>query len=88
MNEKELENLLKDEGFSGIFAHTDRPDAYYPDHTHSGVTAHIVLEGEITMRGEGVTKTYKAGERFDVPAGSVHSARIGPSGCRYMIGGK
>lgn len=88
MNEKELEKLLKDEGFSGIFAHTDGPDAYYPEHTHSGITAHIVLEGEITVSSQGGTKTYRAGERFDVPASSVHSARIGPSGCRYMIGEK
>ena len=88
MNEKELENLLKGEGFSGIFIHTDAPDAYYPEHTHSGVTAHIVLQGEITVSSEGVTKTYRAGERFDVPRDAVHSARVGPSGCRYMIGGK
>jgi len=88
MNEKEFEILLKDEGFSGIFVHTDRPGAIYPDHTHSGVTAHIVLEGEITVSSEGTTKTYRAGDRFDVPAGSVHSAAIGSSGCRYMIGEK
>ena len=88
MNEKELENLLKEEGFSGIFVHTDRPGAYYPDHTHNGVTAHIVLEGEITVSSGGTAKTYKPGERFDVPAGAVHSATIGPGGCRYMIGEK
>ena len=88
MNERELENMLKDEGFSGIFIHRDRPDAYYPDHTHPGVTAHIVLEGEITLSSEGNIKTYRAGERFDVPRGSVHSARVGSSGCRYMIGEK
>lgn len=88
MNEKELESLLKDEGFSGIFVHTDRPGAHYPDHTHSGITAHIVLDGEITVSSEGSTKTYRVGERFDVPAGTVHSASIGPSGCRYMIGEK
>jgi len=88
MNEKELESLLEDEGFSGVFVHTDAPDAYYPEHTHGGVTAHIVLEGEITVSSEGVTKTYRAGERFDVPRGAVHSARIGLAGCRYMIGEK
>ena len=29
-----------------------------------------------------------AGERCDVPAGAVHSARMGPQGCRYLIGEK
>jgi len=88
MNERDLEKMLKEEGFSGIFIHRDSPNAYYPDHTHSGVTAHIVLEGEITLSSEGNTSTYRGGERFDVPKGTVHSARIGSSGCRYMIGEK
>jgi quercetin dioxygenase-like cupin family protein len=88
MNEKELEKKLLSEGFSGIFVHTDRPGARYPDHTHGGVTAHIVLEGEIKITSEGETATFGPGERFDVPAGAVHSAVVGPSGCRYMIGEK
>lgn len=88
MNEKELEKWLLAEGFSGIFVHRDGPGAGYPDHTHGGVTAHIVLEGEITITSEGVTVTYGPGERFDVPAGAVHSAVAGGSGCRYMIGEK
>ena len=88
MNEKELENKLRSEGFSGIFTHRDRPGAHYPDHTHSGITAHIVLEGEITVTSEGKTEKYGPSDRFDVPAGSVHSADIGPEGCRYMIGEK
>lgn len=88
MNEREFEEQLKGEGFSGIFVHRDSPDAFYPDHTHSGITAHIVLDGEITVTSEGQTKTYSSGERFDVPAGEIHSAQIGPQGCRYMIGEK
>jgi hypothetical protein len=32
--------------------------------------------------------TYLPGERFDVPAGAVHSAIIGPEGCLYVIGEK
>ncbi len=88
MDERELEAQLREEGFSGIFVHRDSPDAYYPDHTHTGITAHIVLEGEIIVTSEGQTLTYKTGDRFDVPAGEVHSAQIGPQGCRYMIGEK
>lgn len=88
MNEREFEEQLRAEGFSGIFVHRDSPGAFYPDHTHSGITAHIVLDGEITVTSEGQTTTYRPGERFDVPAGEVHSAQIGPGGCRYMIGEK
>lgn len=88
MTEKEFEEELRREGFSGIFIHRDSPNALYPNHTHSGITAHIVLEGEITVTSEGQTITYKAGDRFDVPSGEVHSATIGSKGCRYMIGEK
>ena len=34
------------------------------------------------------TFSYKAGDRFDVPANVVHRARIGPQGCVYMVGEK
>jgi mannose-6-phosphate isomerase-like protein (cupin superfamily) len=88
MDEKRCEEILRKEGFSGIFIHRDRPHAYYPDHTHRGITAHIVLEGRITVTSGGRTVTYGPGERFDVPAGALHSAKIGPEGCLYMIGEK
>ena len=96
MNEREWEKQLHHEGFGNIFVCRDRPNAYYPEHTHAGTTAHIVLEGEITITSEGIsegtsegtTRTFRAGERFDVPANAVHSARIGPAGCRYMVGEK
>jgi len=38
----------------------------------------------LTMGGQ--SHTYRVGERCDVPAGAVHSARMGPAGCRYLIG--
>jgi quercetin dioxygenase-like cupin family protein len=88
MTEKELEEKLETEGFSGIFVHRDSPNAYYPDHTHLGITAHIVLDGDITVTSEGKATTYESGQRFDVPAGEIHSANIGADGCRYMIGEK
>jgi anti-sigma factor ChrR (cupin superfamily) len=88
MKEMDFEKELLAEGFSRIFVHSDGPNAFYPDHTHKGITAHIVLEGGITVTSEGKTGTYGPGERFDVPAGAVHSAKIGPQGCRYMIGEK
>jgi hypothetical protein len=34
----------------------------------------------------GDVMTCNAGQRYDVPAGASHSARMGPQGCRYLIG--
>jgi hypothetical protein len=41
---------------------------------------------QLTM--DGAVKTYRVGERCDIPAGAVHSAKMGPQGCRYLIGEK
>jgi quercetin dioxygenase-like cupin family protein len=84
-----FERKLRQEGFRHVYVWQDAAHAFYADHTHPVDTAHIVLEGEMTLTCGGWTKTYKAGERPpDVPADAVHSARMGPSGCRYLIGEK
>ncbi|NIP29999.1 MAG: hypothetical protein GTO02_07255 [Candidatus Dadabacteria bacterium] len=88
MDDSKLIEILKNEGFTNIFIHSDPPNAYYDDHTHSKITAHIVLKGEITLNLESISTTYKPYSRFDVPAGQVHSANIGNDGCTYIIGEK
>ncbi len=89
MNTEELTAQLKREGFRRTYTWQDAPGAFYPEHTHPVDTAHIVLEGEMTLTCDGLTATFAAGERApDVPAGALHSARMGPRGCRYLIGEK
>ena len=87
-SENELAADLRAEGFSHTFVWQDRPNAFYNDHTHASLTAHIILDGEMTLTTLGSSTTYRAGERCDVPAGAVRSAKMGPSGCRYLIGEK
>ena len=84
----QLEKQLHAEGFHHTCVWQDGPNAHYGDHTHSGETAHIILDGEMSLTMAGESKTYRIGERCDVPASAVHSARMGPRGCRYLIGEK
>jgi hypothetical protein len=42
----------------------------------------------MTLTSGGKSQTYRVGERCDVDAGAVHSAKIGASGCRYLVGEK
>ena len=87
MDSAPFERQLREEGFRRVYVWTDGPGASYPDHTHAVDTAHIVLDGELTLTCGGDTRTYTSGERPpDVPAGAVHSARMGSTGCRYLIG--
>jgi quercetin dioxygenase-like cupin family protein len=84
-----LERQLRQEGFRHVYVWSDAPHAFYSDHVHPVDTAHIILDGEMTLTCGGATTAYTAGERPpDVPAGAVHSARMGPNGCRYLIGEK
>lgn len=87
-NPKSLEAQLKSDGFLHTYVWQDGPNVFYPDHTHAVETAHIILEGEMTLTQAGRARTYGMGERCDVPANAVHSAKMGPRGCRYMIGEK
>lgn len=88
MNLAQLEEQLHAEGFHHTYVWQDGPYAQYADHTHPGETAHIILEGEMTLTMNAESRTYHSGERCDVPAGAVHLARMGPNGCRYLIGEK
>ncbi len=88
MNLAALEKKLHGEGFGHTYIWQDGPDQCYAEHTHAVETAHIILEGEMTLTMDGQSTTYRAGERCDVPAGAVHAARMGPAGCRYLIGEK
>ena len=86
MNESELVSQLKREGFTHTYVWEDGPNVRYGNHTHAMKTAHIILQGEMTLTMNGVSKTYSMGERCDVPADTVHAAVMGPQGCRYLIG--
>jgi mannose-6-phosphate isomerase-like protein (cupin superfamily) len=83
---KSLEQQLHQEGFPHTYLWQDGPDAFYPDHTHATETAHIILDGEMTLTCGGETRTFVAGDRCDIPARAVHSARMGNRGCRYLVG--
>jgi mannose-6-phosphate isomerase-like protein (cupin superfamily) len=88
MDVAKLEQQLHAEGFRHTCIWQDGPNASYPDHAHAVETAHIILDGEMTLIMGGRSATYRAGERCDVPAAAVHAARMGPAGCRCLIGEK
>jgi mannose-6-phosphate isomerase-like protein (cupin superfamily) len=88
MDVGQLEARLHEEGFRHTYVWEDPSEVFYQDHRHPTLTAHIILSGEMKLTVSGESNTYYPGERCDVPAGAVHSARVGPRGCRYLIGEK
>lgn len=71
-------------------------NAYYPPHTHRGLTTHLIRRGSLTItypednagvnNGEVKKETFGVGARIDVPTGKLHEVWIGDEGCEYVIG--
>ena len=50
-------------------------DAELPEHEHADQIG-FILEGKIDLTVDGEKKTYSKGERYHIPAGVKHSAKI------------
>jgi quercetin dioxygenase-like cupin family protein len=66
--------LSQGTGHQIVFMEFDR-DVEVPTHSH-GAQWGIVLEGKIDLTIGGAQQTYVKGDRYFVPAGVEHSARI------------
>jgi quercetin dioxygenase-like cupin family protein len=77
---------LENEGFASVFEWTDPARTEYPEHAHEGKVSLFVTDGSITFDFEGTLKVLKAGDRFDVPTGKLHSAIVGDRGWVVVVG--
>ncbi|RLC32070.1 cupin domain-containing protein [Candidatus Woesebacteria bacterium] len=50
-------------------------DIELPEHSHESQWG-IVLDGKIDLTVDGIVKTYSKGDRYFIPAGVKHSAKI------------
>ncbi|KAK3330947.1 hypothetical protein B0H66DRAFT_82471 [Apodospora peruviana] len=89
-SQKPAEAEVRSWGFSHVFTWTDSPNSHYPPHTHSGLTTHLILKGELTITypedASPEKTTHGVGARIDVAAGRVHEVWVGKEGCTYVIG--
>ncbi|KAF5130749.1 hypothetical protein E5D57_007093 [Metarhizium anisopliae] len=71
----------------GLTSYCDS-NAHYPPHSHSGLTTHLVVAGEMTLwypnEPDREKKTYGVGSRVDVDAGRVHEVWMGDQ--RMLLG--
>lgn len=88
MNKDEWEEKLRAEGFTDVSTWHDGSDVFYPTHSHNVLTAHVIIAGSMLLDVDGKEHILQTGERFDIPAGTRHSARMGPAGCTYTVGEK
>lgn len=80
-SEGEIIKTLEEKGVSG-YRWSNAPGFTYSAHTHSFHKVIYVLQGSITfgLPDEGENFFLKAGDRLDLPAGTLHDAEVGMQG--------
>jgi quercetin dioxygenase-like cupin family protein len=84
---EELMAKLRSEA-SGCYSWSNGPGDRYAPHSHTYEKVLYCVDGSITfaLEHEGKQLELKPGGRMVVPAGAVHSAIVGPSGCTCIEG--
>ena len=86
MDRTTFEAELTRDGFT-IVSVTMQPDAVNPEHVHPFDARLLVTDGAMTIVREGAaTRTYAAGETFEMPVGTRHSETAGAAGATYVAG--
>jgi uncharacterized protein YjlB len=57
------------------------PGDRYERHEHAEHKVLFCLEGSIVFHTDGADIALDAGDRIDLPAGTLHAATVGPEGC-------
>jgi len=78
---------LRDEA-TGCYSWSNGPGDRYAPHSHTYEKVLYCVDGSITFMLEPEARhlDLKAGDRMVLPAGTVHSAVVGPAGCTCIEG--
>ena len=80
-----FESDLRREGFEVV--HGGLQCGFTEDpHTHDFDARIMVLSGEITVTRDNKADTFRAGDHCELPAGCLHSTKVGPEGVAYIVG--
>ena len=83
----ELMERLRGEA-TGCYSWSNGPHDRYTPHSHEYEKVLYCVDGSITfvLESEGKELLLNAGDRMVLPAGTVHSAVVGPDGCTCIEG--
>ena len=80
-----FESDLRREGFEVV--HGGQQGGFTEDlHAHDVDVRIMVLSGEITVTRDNKPETFRAGDHCTIPAGCMHTTKVGPEGVAYMVG--
>jgi quercetin dioxygenase-like cupin family protein len=86
MNHQTFHDELKANGFDEAVG-IDRPVGYaMGEHQHPFDACALITAGDITLVVEGVSRHYRVGDVFRLPAGTLHLEAAGPEGVSFLSG--
>lgn len=83
LSERIIQQLEKE--YPHVYEWQDPAGTVYEEHEHQGKTTVWLTDGSITFDFSGEKKALKAGDRFDVPPKTKHSAVVGPDGWIVIV---
>jgi mannose-6-phosphate isomerase-like protein (cupin superfamily) len=86
VNTADFETALRRAGYQDVEHKQTQPDFTTQPHSHPFDVRALVLEGEMTLTSQGESRTYRAGEIFEMAAGCEHSECFGPAGAKTLAG--
>lgn len=88
MDTSAFEAGLKSDGYTEIERKRYEPRPANGEHGHHFSVRGLVLDGAFIVTLEGVERTYRHGEIFEVEAGRMHFEAVGPDGVELVVGRK
>ena len=75
LSEQAIRRRLEAEGYA-VTRYVYPPATVFPDHTHPVDKKDSVLRGRFKISAEGREIIMQAGDMVEIPAGTVHAARV------------
>ena len=79
---------LKADGYNEVERKRYEPRPANGEHGHHFSVRGLILDGAFIVTMEGVERTYRPGETFEVAADTMHFEAIGPEGVELIVGRK
>ena len=88
MNSEQFLQSLRQDGFLDPVEVQQVPNGQLGMHEHPFEVKALVIEGDITIDIDGVSKIYKAGDIFQLEFKQPHAESYGPQGVKYLASRK
>ena len=88
MNRTDFETRLKAEGYGDMVDRTMAANELKDEHAHDFDALVLVVEGGMMIVRNGKPELSRPGDICAVAAGTPHTEECGPSGVRYLAGGR